>query len=114
MAGFLAEAGYQIWLADQEEILIANLVQEPPSLVILVWGFLNSNGVQIIRSIKANEKINHVPVLVMGTEMFEDEVLEALEAGADICLKEKLHPKVLVARVHSLLRREKHGLEENR
>lgn len=114
MADFLAEAGYQTWMADQEEFAIPNLVKEPPSLVILVWGFLNSNGVQLIHDMKTNETINHVPILVMGTEMIEEEVLAALEAGADICLKEKLHPKVLVARVHSLLRRKQHGLEDNR
>ena len=107
MADRLIEAGYQTWIADQEETLIPNLAQNPPNLVILDWGFLNSNGMQFIHQIKANEKISQVPILVMGTEMIEEDVMGALEAGADICLNEKLQPRVLVARVHSLLRRKR-------
>jgi two-component system phosphate regulon response regulator PhoB len=105
MASFLAEAGYQTRMADPQETGILNLIQEPPSLVILDWGFLNLSGLAWIRRLKAGDKTSHVPILVMGPEMAEDEFMTALEAGADLCLREKLHPRVLVARVHSLLRR---------
>jgi DNA-binding response OmpR family regulator len=105
IADFLSEAGYQTWMADQEEIVIPNFAQELPSLVILDWGYLNSNDKQFIRNIKANEMAARVPILVMGVEMAEEDVLGALEAGADVCLNEKLQPRVLVARVQALLRR---------
>jgi DNA-binding response OmpR family regulator len=54
---------------------------------------------------KSNFQLSQVPILVMGPDMAEEEILAALEAGADICLREELQPRVLVARVHSLLRR---------
>jgi len=108
MVDCLADAGYETWVADQGENAILNSQKETPNLIILDWGFLNSNGMQFIRKIRAKEKIAHLPILVMGAEMMEEDVLASLDAGADICLTERLHPKVFVARVRSLLRRRNH------
>jgi len=105
MVDCLSEAGYETKVSDQNEIVLPNILNKTPSLVILDWGFLNSKGLQIIRTIRGGEKNGHLPMLVMGTEMREEDVLASLEAGADICLTERLHPRVFVARVHSLLRR---------
>jgi DNA-binding response OmpR family regulator len=41
----------------------------------------------------------------MGEHMHEDDVLIGLEVGADLCLVETFHPKVFIARVRSLIRR---------
>ena len=135
MMDCLSEAGYETWLADQGEKAIEGTVHRNgtehrsgtehrdgaehrdgteyrtmirkviPNLVILDWGLQNSTGLQIIRTIRGNDRKDRLPILVIGTEMREEEVLASLEAGADICLTEKLHPKVFVARVHSLFRR---------
>ena len=134
MMDCLSEAGYETWLADQGEkaivgtkyrdggvhrngteyrggteyrVMIRKVI---PNLVILDWGLQNSTGLalsttEIIRTIREDDRKERLPILVVGTEMREEEVLASLEAGADICLTEKLHPKVFVARVHSLFRR---------
>ena len=41
----------------------------------------------------------------MGVEMREEDVLQALEAGADQCWREPFNPRVLVARVRAFFRR---------
>jgi two-component system, OmpR family, phosphate regulon response regulator PhoB len=111
MMDCLSEAGYETWLADQGEkasdgteyrTMIRKVI---PNLVILDWGLQNHAGLQIIRTIRGNDRKERLPILVIGTEMQEEAVLASLEAGADNCLTESLHPKVLAARVHSLLRR---------
>ena len=116
MMDCLSEAGYETWLADQGEkasdgteyrTMIRKVI---PNLVILDWGLQNSPGLalsttEIIRTIREEDQKERLPILVIGTEMREEEVLASLEAGADICLTEKLHPRVFVARVHSLFRR---------
>jgi DNA-binding response OmpR family regulator len=108
MVDWLRDAGYETWVADLGEHAIDAIQKEIPNLVILDWGFLNYNGLQIIQAIRAQEKAAHLPILVMGTEMREEDVLASLDAGADICLTERLHPKVFVARVRALLRRRNH------
>ena len=122
MMDCLSEAGYETWLADQGGKAIAGLEHWDgteyrtmirkviPNLVILDWGLQNSTGLalsttKIIRTIREDDRKERLPILVVGTEMREEEVLASLDAGADICLTEKLHPRVFVARVHSLFRR---------
>jgi DNA-binding response OmpR family regulator len=128
MMDCLSEAGYETWLTDQGEKAIdgdlhrngtehrdgteyRTMIRKViPNLVILDWGLQNSTGLglsttEIIRTIREDGRKERLPILVVGTEMREEEVLASLEAGADICLTEKLHPRVFVARVHSLFRR---------
>ena len=105
MVDCLAAAGYETWTSDPAENAIPMIQKVIPNLVILDWGLLNSNSLQIIQKIRGGEKNGHLPILVTGFEMREEDVLASLEAGADICLTERLHPRVFVARVHSLLRR---------
>lgn len=107
IADSLAAAGYQTRLADPKGIATPDLNLDPPSLVILDWGVLSLTGLEWIRKMKSNDQLSQVPILVIGPDMAEEEFLAALEADADICLRERLHPRVLVARVHSLLRRNK-------
>lgn len=122
MMDCLSEAGYETWLADQGEKATAGIEHRDdteyrtiirkviPNLVILDWGLQNYEGLalstaEIIRTIREEDRKERLLILVIGTEMREEEVLASLEAGADICLTESLPPKVLVARVHALLRR---------
>jgi two-component system phosphate regulon response regulator PhoB len=111
MRDWLSKAGYETWLADQGgkatngtgyRTMILNVI---PNLVILDWGLQTSEDLQIIQTIREDDRKERLPILVIGTEMSEEDVLASLEAGADICLTERLHPKVFVARVHSILRR---------
>jgi DNA-binding response OmpR family regulator len=108
MVDCLEDAGYETCAADLAESALELIADGNPNLVILDWGFLHSHGLQIILMIREQSNHAHPPILVMGMGMREEEVLAALEAGADICLTERLHPKVFVARVHSLLRRTNH------
>lgn len=105
MMDCLAEAGYETWTVDLGENALLMIQKLLPNLVILDWGLLSSTCLQMIRAIRAQEETARLPMLVLGTDMSEEDVLASLEAGADICLAERLHPKVFVARVHALLRR---------
>jgi DNA-binding response OmpR family regulator len=52
------------------------------------------------------EQVPRVPVIVIGRDMSEDDMIFVLEMGADLCVAEVFQPKVFVARVQVLLRRE--------
>jgi two-component system phosphate regulon response regulator PhoB len=107
MVDWLKEAGYESRIADPGVNAIVEIQKEIPNLVILDWGYPNSNCLQIIQTVREQEKGSHMLILVTAAKMREEDVLAYLEAGADICLTESLHPKVFVARVHSVFRRTK-------
>ncbi len=78
---------------------------EKPSLIILDVELPDFNTLAIIRSLRSEEFSDSTPVILMGSNMREEDVLIGLEVGADLCLLETFHPQVFVARVRSLLRR---------
>jgi DNA-binding response OmpR family regulator len=63
------------------------------------------NSLAIIRSLRSEEINGRTPVMLMGTNLREEDVLIGLEVGADLCLLEAFHPQVFIARVRSLMRR---------
>ena len=78
---------------------------EHPVLIVLDIGLPDYNSLAIIRSLRLQESDHHTPVILLGANMRDEDILIGLEVGADICLKETFHPQVFVARVRSLLRR---------
>lgn len=78
---------------------------EKPFLIILDMELPDYNSLAIIRSLRSEEFSDSTPVILIGSNMREEDVLIGLEVGADLCLLETFHPLLFVARVRSLLRR---------
>jgi len=74
-------------------------------LLLLEWQFPQANTPAFVRRLRQDGCLSHVPVILMGAEMREEDVLTALESGADQCWREPFNPQVLVARVRSFFRR---------
>jgi len=81
------------------------IYKEKPALVIVDIDLPDFNSLAIVRLIRSDSFLDTVPVILMGSNLKEDDALIGLEAGADLCLMEAFHPQVFVARVRSLLRR---------
>jgi len=78
---------------------------EKPALIILDRELPDYNSLSIIRSIRSDEQNGRIPVVLIGSNLREEDVLIGLEVGADLCLRETFHPQVFTARIRSLLRR---------
>ncbi len=106
VTGCLKEAGYKVILSQQGIGALDTIQKEKPALVILDHDLPGLNSLAIIRALRADGGNNgRLPVILMGANMREEDVLIGLEIGADLCLAESFHPQVFMARVRSLLRR---------
>jgi DNA-binding response OmpR family regulator len=101
----LLEAGYQVVPVSQGIRALDVIHTENPTLLIFDQDLPGCKSMAIIRSLRSEESNGRLPVILMGANMREDDVLLGLEVGADLCLFETFHPQVFVARVRSLLRR---------
>ena len=101
----LQSAGYQANSAVLAENSLADLCAQAPDLLLLEWQYPQANTLAFVRRLRQNTCLSHVPVVLMGVEMREEDVLQALDAGADQCWREPFNPRVLVARVRAYLRR---------
>ncbi len=101
----LTQAGYKVMNSARGAGALEWIHTEDPMLVILDIDLPDYNSLAIIRAIRAEQSTSHLPVILMGPGVREEDVLLGLEVGADLCLLETFHPQVFIARVRSLLRR---------
>lgn len=100
---FLKKDGYQVVeAADGEEALQAFYENKDASLLILDVMMPKYNGYEVLKEVRETSK---VPVLMLTAKSAEEDELSAFSGGADEYVTKPFSPKILVARVNALLRR---------
>ncbi len=82
-----------------------------PDLIILDIMLPGINGLDICRLLKAEAKTAAIPILMVTAKGEESDIIQGLELGADDYMTKPFSPRVLVARVEALLRRNRSGSE---
>ncbi len=84
---------------------LRELPDQKPDLVILDVNLPDMTGHDVCRTLKADPRTSQLPVLMLTGEAREVENrVSALELGADDYLFKPISPRILVARVTSILR----------
>ena len=100
----IENAGFRPSPFSRGHALISALRRDTFDLLILDWNLPDRSGIEIVGWVRAN--LTPPPPMLLVTSRVEDEdVVEALNAGADDYLDKPLSPTVLEARVRALLRR---------
>ena len=100
---FLKRDGYTVVeAADGEEALKAFYENSDFSLVILDVMMPKKNGYEVLKEVRRS---SDVPVMMLTAKSAEEDELHGFAEGADEFVTKPFSPKVLVARVGALLRR---------
>ena len=98
----LEEAGYQAIVASEPSKVNSLVELEEPDLVLLDLMLPGSSGYELMHGIR---EFSGVPVIFLtGRDIVED-VVRALETGADDYITKPFSPSELVARIEAVLRR---------
>jgi two-component system phosphate regulon response regulator PhoB len=108
----LIKAGFHVVCADTGEEGLQKLQQGDIDCILLDLMLPGMNGLEVCRSIKKNQNSRDIPILMLTAKGEEDDVVSGLECGADDYVIKPFSPKVLIARVKSLLRRRFEQLAE--
>lgn len=98
----LSQAGYLVISAGDGTSAIRSFESELPDLVILDINMPGASGFQVCEAIRAQSR---VPVMMLTVRGEEEDLVRALDLGADDYLTKPFSPKELVARVRAVLRR---------
>ena len=98
----LSQAGYLVIKASDGPGALATFDAEAPDLVILDINMPGTSGFEVCTAIRAR---GDVPVMMLTARGEEQDLVKALELGADDYLTKPFSPKTLLARVKALLRR---------
>lgn len=100
---YLEGHNYQLRHIDRGDQVLASVKAQPPELIILDVMLPYKNGFEICRELRA---FYHGPVLMLTACGEEADEILGLELGANDYLTKPVRPRVLLARIKALLRRD--------
>jgi two-component system, OmpR family, KDP operon response regulator KdpE len=92
---------YRIVEADTAAAALAKIRDHPPDLVILDLGLPDSDGLDVIRSVRLDSA---VPIIVLSSRISDRDKVAALDLGADDYITKPFSMAELVARTRAALR----------
>ncbi|MEI7529053.1 MAG: response regulator [Elusimicrobiota bacterium] len=101
----LVAAGYEFRLSEDGRSALAAALSEKPDLILLDVNLPDMTGIEICRALKAEPKTRHIPVLMLTGEAREIVTrVEGLDVGAEDYMFKPISPRVLIARISSILK----------
>ena len=79
----LARSGYQVLSAENAEQGLALATAELPDLILMDMGMPGTDGWTATRSLKAEPKLQHIPVIALTAHAMQGDREKSLDAGCD-------------------------------
>jgi len=97
--------GYEIIPAYSGAMGLERARSHQPDLILLDSMMEDMGGNEVLRRIRADSDIRHIPVIMYTAKTLIDDKIAGFEAGADDYLTKPAHPGELVTRVKAVLAR---------
>jgi len=101
----LAREGYMVTTSASGEDAVKAIPRETPDLILLDLMLPGLDGLDVCRALKKDPKTAGIPMVMVTAKGEESDVITGLELGADDYVTKPFSMKVLIARVHAVLRR---------
>ncbi|MFN0207787.1 MAG: response regulator [Planctomycetota bacterium] len=105
----LEREGYQVKHFADGALAFASIERDPPDVVVLDLMLPSIDGFEVCKRIRANPRTAQIPILMLTARSEDIDQVAGLEVGADDYITKPFSPRVLVARVRSILRRGAHS-----
>jgi len=101
----LEREGYSVVTAQsgEEAVELAGIVS--PDLILLDLMLPGINGLDVCRILSRGENTALIPIIILTARAEEADIVAGLELGADDYISKPFSPRVVTARVRSVLRR---------
>jgi two-component system phosphate regulon response regulator PhoB len=102
----LSKEGYHVQCVASGELAIQAATTQLPDLILLDLMLPVVDGLDVCKSLKSNPKTQHIPIMMVTAKTAEADVVSGLELGADDYITKPFSPRVLLARIRAVLRRQ--------
>jgi len=101
-----SRTGLDVDLAVDGEEGLAKIEKDRPALILLDLVLPGIDGYEVLRQLKANKNLAHIPVLILSNLGQEDEIKRGLELGAlGFLVKANFDLDEIVEKVQQILKR---------
>ena len=101
----LTKEGYRVTTVATGESAISEARAALPDLIVLDLLLPKVDGLNVCKTLKGDAKTAHIPIVMLTAKSEEADVVTGLELGADDYITKPFSPRVLLARLRSVLRR---------
>ena len=101
----LEREGYKTVGVESGEEGLEQAISLKPDLVILDLMLPGMNGMDVCRTIKQDSSTQVIPIIIVSAKGEEADIVSGLELGADDYLTKPFSPRILLARVGAVIRR---------
>lgn len=102
LSNYLGREGYGVRTASNGGEMRRHIAEKPPNLVILDLILPHEDGLTLARELRAH---SDVPIIILTARAGAEYEVPGLEGGADDYIVKPFDARILMARVHNVLRR---------
>ena len=103
----LSRRGYQILLAGDGRAGVSVARLERPDLILMDLGLPGMDGWTATRTLKSDERTQHIPVIILSAHALAEHRDEALAAGGDEFDTKPVQFEQLLEKIETLINRSK-------
>lgn len=102
LSTLLERNGYECITSDDYENIVTDIINAHPELVLLDLNLPVRDGFYICREVR---KLSDVPIIIVTSSKSDLDELDVLNSGADDFVSKPFNPRILLARMASVLKR---------
>lgn len=102
----LKKEKYKVQEASSGEEAIEYVSVKTPDLILLDLMLPGIDGFEVCRRLKMDETFREIPIVILTSKGEESDIVAGLELGANDYIVKPFSPRVLIARIRAVLRRE--------
>jgi two-component system phosphate regulon response regulator PhoB len=103
------KAGYEALVESNGNNVLTRSKEFHPDIILLDLMIPVISGIEVCSILKHENETKSIPIIILTAKGTEEDIVKGLEAGADDYITKPFSPKVLMARIQSVLRRSPKG-----
>jgi len=104
----LAKEGYRVDCVISGERALTRVIEERPDLILLDLMLPGLDGLDVCRELKNNPVTRRIPIVMLTAKGEDADIVLGLEMGAEDYVTKPFSPRVLLARLKAVLRRNRY------
>jgi len=108
----LENEGYRVIAVTSGEEALSKAFEVNPELIVLDLMLPGLNGIEVCKLLAKDSRTSFIPILMLTARSEDMDIIAGLEAGADDYITKPFSPKILIARIKTVLRRKRNNEKE--
>lgn len=88
--------------ADDGTTAMAKLKSEPIDFIITDWNMPKMTGMELLKEVRADEKLKKIPVLMVTAEALQENIIAAVKAGVNNYIVKPFDAKTLSEKINKI------------